>query len=140
MTRLSSRRTRRKPLAIACVSTSRSCTGSRERMPRPGCARIVCGTPAGGIGCDAGATRSSSKVSMLWRLLSASMHRTQTFVQIVGCEVDAGMPRNGGKTVIEIKLGEADAVAQWLEALAIEIIGKIHHAFSSIVEFEPYFV
>src|SRR6266545_2855633 len=64
MTRLSSMRTRRKPFSIAWRSTSRSCTGSRDRMPPIVCARIVSGVIGCRRGCGAGVT-SSSKVSIV---------------------------------------------------------------------------
>src|SRR5258706_15288315 len=143
MTRLSSRRTRRKPLPMACASTSRSCTGSRERIPPAVWARIVSGVAACSIGLAAGAAKSSSKVSMSWCLqcrVVDSVHRAQALVQIVGSEIHTGVPGDRREPVIEIELGEAVAIAQRLEALAVEVVRQIHHAFAPIAEFQPNLV
>src|SRR5581483_4421780 len=65
MTRLSSTRTRRKPLSSACRSTSGSRTDSRARMP-PAAACIRAEAGGGGAAGmrGAGAVKSSSKLSM----------------------------------------------------------------------------
>ena len=71
ITRLSSIRTRRKPFSIACLSTSTSCTGSREKCgdsialasaPEVR-ARFVSGAAGAKRGAVAGAM-SSSKLNM----------------------------------------------------------------------------
>src|SRR5215472_6425240 len=110
------------------------------------CARIVSGVARGTRGCGTGAM-SSSKLSMFrissWRLLrlgrsnDRSMHRAQFFVQVVGGEIRAVMPRDRRESVVEIEIGEADSIAQNVEVLAVEIVGEIDHALSSVVEFQP---
>src|SRR5215831_542997 len=149
MTRLSSSRTRRKPFSIACFSTSRSCTGSRESIPLAmvpsACARIVSGVARGIRGCGVG--MSSSKLNMahvsslhllrLWRSNDRSMHRAQFFVQIIRGEIRAVMPGDRRKSVVEIEVGEANSIAQDVEVLAVEIVGEIDHALFAVVEFQP---
>ena len=54
-----------------------------------------------------------------------------------GAKSDAVEPGDRRQPVVEVELGEAIAVAQRLDALAVQLVGEIHHAFASIVEFQP---
>src|SRR5215475_6283283 len=142
MTRLSSRRTRRKPCSSACRSTSMSCTGSGDtRIPAPW-ARNFSGVTGASRGAGAGAT-SSSKVNMSLFSCTASfvgpllMHCSQFFVQIIGGEVGAVMPRDRREPVIQVELGEAHPISERFEILAVEIVRQVHHPLAPIVEFQP---
>src|SRR4029453_14696291 len=69
-----------------------------------------------------------------------SMHGTQLVVQIFRREIGAVIPRDRREPVIEVELGKAQTVPQRLEILAVEIVGEVHHALASIVEFQPNLV
>src|SRR6185437_4275323 len=137
MTRLSSTRTRPKPLAIASRSASRSCTGSRERMPPVTWARIVSGVSPRERGVAGAAVSSSSKLSMG---RSPSVHCREALVQELGCEILALDPCDRREPVVEVELREAIAIAQRLEALAVKLVGEVDDAFAAVVELEPHLV
>jgi hypothetical protein len=48
------------------------------------------------------------------------MHRAQFFVQVIGGEIDAVMPCDRREPVVQIELGEAAAIAQDVEVLAVQ--------------------
>src|SRR6185369_7521149 len=152
MTRLSSMRTRRKPLSMAFFSTSISAAGSRAGFAVfMACARMPgerVRTASGRIGGrrdGSAVANSSSKLSMsiLSTVAYAAarrdflVHRAQLVVQIIRREIHAVVPRDGRKAIVEVEIGEAARVAQRLEVLPVEVVGKIDHAFASIVEFQP---
>src|SRR5438128_1625983 len=72
--------------------------------------------------------------------LLSLVHLVQPFVKIVRGEVCAVVPRDGSQAIVQKELREFFPIPQRLELLAVELIGEIDHAFSSIVELEPYLV
>src|SRR6266511_2843170 len=65
------------------------------------------------------------------------VHRAQFLVKVIGGEIDARMPGDRCQSVIKVEIGEALGRTKLLECVAIEVVGKIDHTFSSIVEFKP---
>src|SRR5258708_21000458 len=65
------------------------------------------------------------------------MHRAQPRIQIIRCEVLSVVPRDRCKPVVQIELRELLPIAQPFELLAVQLVGEIDHAFSSVVELQP---
>src|SRR5213080_4329036 len=68
------------------------------------------------------------------------MHRVQPLIEIIRSEVRTVMPGDGGQAIVQEELREFFPIPQCLELFAVELIGEIDYAFSSIVELEPYLV
>ena len=68
---------------------------------------------------------------------SLTVHCAQLVVQVIRREIHAVVPGDRGEPVVEIELGEAPAVAQRLEVLAVELVREVDHALASIIEFQP---
>src|SRR5690349_2438692 len=69
-----------------------------------------------------------------------SMHRTQLRVQIIRIEILSVVPGDRRESVIQVELREPLPVAQLFELLAVQLVGEIDHAFSSVVELQPNLV
>src|SRR6185437_9625827 len=166
MTRLSSTRTR---LKLACSSRcSASCCTARFAGARGIAAGPAEASTAAGLGealGEAGAVKSSSKLSMAgvsccsflcrakgcsrsvgcripsaWHAgaaFSPSVHRRQLVVEELRCEILALEPGDRRKSVIQIELREALAIAQRLELFAMQLVREIDDALASVVELQP---
>src|SRR5512139_178370 len=155
MTRLSSRRTRPVGVDGCWRSASRSCTGSRERMPPAPCARIVAGVAACAGSAGAG-ERSSSNVSIacvscgppVRAFVSrrggvaapGSVHGRELLVEELGREVLPREPGDRRQPVVQVELREARAVAQRLQRFAVQLVREVHDPLPPIVELQPHLV
>src|SRR6266567_3304504 len=68
------------------------------------------------------------------------MHCAQPCVQIIWSEVLSLMPGDRREPVVQIELRKPRPIAQPFELLAVQLVGEIDYAFSSIVELQPNLV
>src|SRR6266480_2316355 len=68
------------------------------------------------------------------------MHCAQPCVQIIRSEVLSLMPGDRRKSVVQIELRKPRPIAQPFELLAVQLVGEIDYAFSSVVELQPNLV
>src|SRR6266705_1783272 len=68
------------------------------------------------------------------------MHCAQPCVQIVWSEVLSFMPGDRREPVVQIELRKPRPIAQPFELLAVQLVGEIDYAFSSVVELQPNLV
>src|SRR6266581_2635358 len=68
------------------------------------------------------------------------MHCAQPCVQIIWSEVLSLMPGDRREPVVQIELRKPRPIAQPFELLAVQLVGEIDYAFSSVVELQPNLV
>src|SRR5204862_6773515 len=69
-----------------------------------------------------------------------SMHFLQSFVQKFRWKILSLVPRDRCEPVIQMEPRESIAVAQRFQFLSVQLVSQIHHAFTSVVEFQPNLV